>query len=126
MKIEGIGIHHVQITVPRSVEADAKRFYGQLLGLSEISKPHPLLGRGGAWYQLGKVQLHVSVEDIDVAHNEMSRRHVCYFVDDLDAAQAALSNAGVAIIADKQPIKEFIRFYVRDPGGNRVEIAQLV
>ena len=43
---------------------------------------------------------------------------------DLDAAEAAFRAAGVEIIADPEPVPQWKRFYVRDPGGNRVEVAQ--
>ncbi len=36
---------HVQVAAPRDCEADARRFYGALLGLEEIEKPAPLRAR---------------------------------------------------------------------------------
>ena len=56
-------IDHVQVTVPRSVEADALRFYETVLGLERIAKPEPLVRNGGAWYRIGALELHVSPED---------------------------------------------------------------
>ena len=53
-------VHHVNVTVPRSVEADTKHFYGVVMGMTEVPKPESSRGRGGAWYQLGPVQLHLS------------------------------------------------------------------
>jgi len=32
--------------------------------------------------------------------------------------------AAIEIIPDNQPIQGWRRFYVRDPGGNRIEIAE--
>lgn len=54
-----IGLDHVQIAAPRGCEADARRFYGALLGLVEIEKPETLRGRGGVWFGCGEQQLHV-------------------------------------------------------------------
>src|SRR5438034_11793902 len=68
-------VDHVNITVPRSAEAAAKHFYSSVLGLEEVPKPESSRGRGGAWYQLGAVQLHLSLEDSVDSHG--SRRHVC-------------------------------------------------
>jgi catechol 2,3-dioxygenase-like lactoylglutathione lyase family enzyme len=115
---------HVQITVPQSLEAEVRHFYSDILGLPEIPKPKELHRRGGMWYQLGDCQLHVSLEDVDFKSNSASRRHVCYRVPDLEAALSALRECGVPIIPDEQPIQELTRFYLRDPGGNRLEIAQ--
>jgi catechol 2,3-dioxygenase-like lactoylglutathione lyase family enzyme len=47
------GIDHVQVAAPPGCEAEARRFYGELLGLDEIEKPEELRGRGGAWFRCG-------------------------------------------------------------------------
>lgn len=116
-------VHHVNVTVPSSVEAEAKHFYGAVMGMTEVPKPESSRGRGGAWYQLGPVQLHLSLED---GLSEISKRHVCYTVNNLDDAEQRFREAGVEIIPDDLPTPGWRRFYVRDPGGNRLEIAQAV
>ena len=45
-------IHHVNVTVPKSLEDAAKHFYAVVMGLTEVPKPPESRGRGGAWYQL--------------------------------------------------------------------------
>src|SRR5467141_446675 len=117
-----IALHHVNVTVPRSLEQAAKHFYASVLGLKETPKPAESKGRGGAWYQLGPVQLHLSLED--AAENHVSSRHVCYVVQDLALVEQHCREAGVEIIPDEMPVAGWPRFYVRDPGGNRIEIAQ--
>lgn len=119
-------IDHVQVTVPRAVEEQSKRFYAEVLGLEPIPKPPEAAKRGGAWYRLGAAQVHLSIEDVDAAANASSRRHVCYVVRDLGAAEESLRASGIAILADPNPEPGWRRFFVRDPGGNRVEIAELV
>ena len=37
-----IGIHHVQLAAPPGSEDEARRFYGDLLGLLELDKPDEL------------------------------------------------------------------------------------
>jgi catechol 2,3-dioxygenase-like lactoylglutathione lyase family enzyme len=115
--------HHVNVTVPKALESDAKHFYGVVMGLTEVLKPEESRGRGGAWYQLGSVQLHLSIED-GLSEHCISKRHVCYLVDDLTAAEGKFRDAGVEIVPDDIPTAGWSRFYVRDPGGNRLEIAQ--
>jgi catechol 2,3-dioxygenase-like lactoylglutathione lyase family enzyme len=115
-------IHHVNVTVPRSLEEAAKHFYGAVMGMEEVPKPEASRGRGGAWYQLGSLQLHLSIEDLEGA--VMSKRHVCYTVANLAEAEQRFRDAGVEIIPDDSPIPGWSRFYVCDPGGNRLEIAQ--
>jgi catechol 2,3-dioxygenase-like lactoylglutathione lyase family enzyme len=116
-------LHHVNVTVPKSLEDAAKHFYGVVMGLEEVPKPKTSRGRGGAWYQLGAVQLHLSVEQ-ELGENCISKRHVCYTVSDLAEAEERFRNAGVEVVPDDLPTPGWSRFYVRDPGGNRLEIAQ--
>jgi hypothetical protein len=58
-----VGLYYVQVAAPRGCEAEARRFYGTLLGLVEVEKPESLRGRGGVWFRCGEQQLHVGVED---------------------------------------------------------------
>ena len=56
------GLHHVQLAMPAGGEAQARQFYGVLLGLTEIAKPARLAARGGVWFQCGSLQLHLGVD----------------------------------------------------------------
>jgi catechol 2,3-dioxygenase-like lactoylglutathione lyase family enzyme len=123
MTIGIIQLDHVNVVVPKSLEADAKRFYGSVLGLKEIPKPVELQARGGAWYQLGSVQLHLSAK---VDADGPRKGHVCCTVADVASAEGQLRAAGITIIPDDQPMAGKPRFYVRDPGGNLIELAQQV
>jgi len=120
MALDLVRIDHVQITVAKEDVEPVTRFY-ELLGLRPIPKPNP---RPGAWFELGALQLHIGVESVERAANEASKRHVCLLVKDVAAAEETLRSAGVAILADADPVPGWKRFYVRDPGGNRVEIAE--
>ena len=122
MAIGIIAVNHVNVTVPETQEAAAKHFYGVVLGLREIPKPPGPRQNIGAWYELGAMQLHLSIED-GVA-NEVSDRHVCYQVSDIAAANLQFRNAGVDVIPDEDPLRGQFRFFVRDPGGNLIEITQ--
>ena len=77
----------------------------------------------GRWFRLGVFEVHVSPVDGDQGGGT-SKRHVCYVVSDLGEAESELSRQGVAVIPDRQPIPGWARFYIRDPGGNRIEIAE--
>jgi catechol 2,3-dioxygenase-like lactoylglutathione lyase family enzyme len=118
-------IHHVNVTVPKSLEDAAKDFYGVVMGLEEVPKPEDSRGRGGAWYQLGPLQLHLSIEGA-LGDDCISKRHVCYTVSNLAEAEERFRSAGVEILPDDMPTSGWSRFYVRDPGGNRLEVAQAV
>lgn len=119
-KLEVTMLHHVNVTVPPSVAEATKAFYGTLLGLVEVPKPEESRARGGAWYQLGEHQIHLSLEDVPETR---SKRHICLTVKDLTNAEVQLRDAGVEIIPDERPVRGWQRFYIRDPGGNLIEIA---
>ena len=123
MSIEITEIDHVNVTVPKTAEEAAKHFYSFVLGLKEIPKPEGSRVSVGAWYQLAGVQLHLSLED-GVGDIGASGRHVCLMVADLARAEQQLRDAGVEILPDERPVRGWLRFYVRDPGGNLIEIAR--
>ncbi len=56
-----VGIDHVQVAAPPGCEDDARRFYGELLGLEEIDEPPLMAARGGCWFRVGPQELHVGV-----------------------------------------------------------------
>jgi catechol 2,3-dioxygenase-like lactoylglutathione lyase family enzyme len=114
-------LHHVNVTVPAALEAATKEFYGDALGLEQVPKP-AAARQNGAWYQIGANQLHLSVEDEET--ERLSSRHICFAVSDLGAAEKRFRDAGVEILTDPRPVPGTQRFYVRDPGGNQLEIVQ--
>ena len=115
-------LNHVNVTVPSALEAAAKDFYGVLLGLPQIPKPAGSRQKIGAWYELDGAQIHLSLED--GVNNEASDRHVCYQVEDIEVAQRTFRDAGIELIPDSRPVAGQTRFFVRDPGGNLLEITQ--
>lgn len=117
-------IDHIQVTYPSEVEDIMLFFYSKVLALTEIKKPETLKHDGGAWYILGNIQIHLSTEKNP--DNAASRRHICYLVNDLQGFKQHLQQYGVEIIPDRLPIPGINRFFLRDPAGNRIEIAELI
>ena len=115
-------IDHIQVASSPEAEDAMVFFYSKVLGLTEIPKPETIKANGGAWYVLGNIQIHISTEQNP--NNTASRRHICYLVNDLQAFQKHLQAHGVEIILDQQPIRGRDRFFLRDPAGNRIEIAE--
>jgi len=111
-------ISHVNITIPRGTENQARAFYSGLLGLTEIPKPEPIRGRGGVWYDVGGLDLHLSIEENRAGADNY--RHFGIERADLDELQAKLTAAGVAI--DPGRPAPWKSFFVHDPFGNRIEI----
>lgn len=115
-------IDHIQVTSSPEAEDAMLFFYSKVLGLTQIPKPETIKANQGAWYVLGNIQIHVSTEQNP--NNAASRRHICYLVNDVQAFQEHLRSHSVEIILDQRPIPGRDRFFLRDPAGNRIEIAE--
>ncbi len=106
--------------MPAGREGAARAFYGAALGLPEIAKPAPLAARGGVWYAIGDLQLHLGVaEDFSPA----TKAHPAFRVRDAAAVAERLREAGFAVRWDSA-LPGSTRFFTDDPFGNRVEILQ--
>lgn len=110
-------IDHVQVAIPRGSEDPARAFYGDLLGLAEVPKPAELAGRGGAWFELGDVKVHLGVED---DFRPARKAHVAFRVDSVRQLAIDAAAAGYEV-KDDDPIDGVDRIFVFDPFGNRLE-----
>jgi catechol 2,3-dioxygenase-like lactoylglutathione lyase family enzyme len=114
------GIDHVQVAAPAGGEAEARAFYGDLLGMEELPKPEALAARGGCWFAAGAQELHVGVEE---PFAPARKAHPSFVVTDLAAVAARLTEAGIAVTYDAL-IPGLERFEAPDPFGNRLEFRQ--
>ena len=116
-----IGLDHVQVAAPHGCEAEARAFYGGLLGLEELEKPEPLRARGGCWFRAGTAELHIGVEE---PFAPARKAHPGLVVDDLAALAERLRAQGIEVAPD-ETIPGVERAYVADPFGNRLELRQV-
>jgi catechol 2,3-dioxygenase-like lactoylglutathione lyase family enzyme len=113
-------LDHVQIVAPPGGEAQARAFYGAVLGLTEIPKPETMRAGGGVWFALAGAELHVGIE---VSFSPAGTAHPA-----LRVAPALLDELAERLQAAAAPVKwdERLpgarRFYTEDPFGNRVEL----
>ena len=114
-------VQHVQITIPKGAEVEAREFYCGVLGLREIPKPESLQGRGGFWLEVGAFQVHVGTED--GFDRSKTKAHIAYEVEDLEGWRQKLAENSIKII-EGVPIPHYNRFEFRDPFGNRVEFLE--
>jgi catechol 2,3-dioxygenase-like lactoylglutathione lyase family enzyme len=115
-----LGIDHVQVAAPEGCEAEARAFYGGVLGLEELPKPAELRARGGCWFRAGGQELHVGVERPFAAAR---KAHPGFVVSDLGELADGLRRAGVEVTPDDS-IPGAQRFHAADPFGNRLEFRQ--
>jgi catechol 2,3-dioxygenase-like lactoylglutathione lyase family enzyme len=122
-----VGLHHVQVNVPLDKEADAHRFYGEIIGLERMERPQSLsdAGRRGVWFRCGEQEFHVFSNPEQQFDPRTSSQHPALLVDDLDALRERLVADGYEI-EEAIPIAGRRRFLTRDPGGNRIEFLSLV
>jgi catechol 2,3-dioxygenase-like lactoylglutathione lyase family enzyme len=115
-----LGIDHVQVAAPVGSEDEARKFYGELLGLPELPKPPVLQAGGGVWFACGSHQLHVGVSErfspAGKAHPALQAR-----LGELDRLAARLEEAGAPVRWD-DAIPGTRRFFTADPWGNRIEL----
>jgi catechol 2,3-dioxygenase-like lactoylglutathione lyase family enzyme len=115
-----LGIDHVQVAAPRGCEAEARAFYGDLLGLEELPKPEPLRVRGGCWFRAGGQELHVGVEE---PFAPARKAHPGLVVSGLDRLAGRLAGAGITVAWD-DTVPGLRRFHTADPFGNRLEFRE--
>jgi catechol 2,3-dioxygenase-like lactoylglutathione lyase family enzyme len=113
-------LHHVQVSCPAGGEADVRRYYGDLLGLTEVDKPPVLAARGGVWFRGEGYELHVGVEE---GFTPAGTAHPAFLVEGAAALADRMEAAGVEVTWDGN-FPGYRRFHTRDLHGNRVEILE--
>jgi catechol 2,3-dioxygenase-like lactoylglutathione lyase family enzyme len=118
-----LGLHHVQISVPESMEAAAVRFYTDVMGLVPIDQPRGSRDRGGHVLQLGGLELHLVTEE--GFNRRTTKSHIAYRVDDLEYWRQRMIDNEVTPV-ETPAIPGYARFEARDPFGNRIEFIQRI
>jgi catechol 2,3-dioxygenase-like lactoylglutathione lyase family enzyme len=117
-----LGLHHAQVFYPAGEEARARRFYGGQLELREIERPLSLQAQPGLWFEVpGGAHVHLAVEPDLALH---PRRHFALRVDDVARMRRELEAQGVRS-EEATEITGWIRCYVFDPFGNKIELDQI-
>lgn len=118
-----LSIAHASLLI--SDTGRALDFYVKVLGL-RVDPSRPDLGYPGAWLDVGDQQIHLlelpSVDPVEgrPAHGGRDR-HVALWIDDLQALQASLEQAGVAYTLSKSGRRAL---FCRDPDTNALEFIE--
>jgi catechol 2,3-dioxygenase-like lactoylglutathione lyase family enzyme len=113
-------IDHVQLAMPAGGEDQARVFYGGMLGIQEVPKPANLAKRGGCWFERADLKIHLGVE---MDFRPARKAHLALRVANLPELQKKLSASGYALKED-EPLEGYLRIYVDDPFGNRIELME--
>lgn len=116
------GIDHIQLAAPMGCEEQARRFYGDLLGLKEIPKPENLQRRGGCWFICGSQEIHIGVQE---SFLPAKKAHPGLVVENLQELRGSLQKLKVTI-KEEAPIEGRKRFFADDPFGNRIEFLEFL
>jgi catechol 2,3-dioxygenase-like lactoylglutathione lyase family enzyme len=113
-------LDHVQVAAPRGAEAQARGFYGALLGLAEIPKPESMRASGGVWFALAGAELHVGIEE-PFAPARKAHPAIRVAPAVLDELAERLTAAAAPVSWDER-LPGARRFFTADPFGNRLEL----
>src|SRR5450432_2348688 len=86
-------LNHVSVQTSRLEES--RRFYIEVLGAKEISRPN--FSFGGAWLYLSGIQIHLIEQGTPPGRREVETRgnHISFAVPNVDAAEERLKQFGV-------------------------------
>ncbi|GAA0460058.1 VOC family protein [Alkalibacillus silvisoli] len=113
-------LDHVQLAAPRNTEDEARQFFKEVLGFTEIEKPEELKKRGGVWFEFGDSQLHIGVEE---PFAPAKKAHPAFEVTNLEALMSRLDRFNIEYQQDDK-LPGAKRIYTNDPFGNRLEILE--
>ena len=116
-----LGLHHIQLAMPEGEEEAALKFYGAILGLTQVAKPPELAPRGGLWFRDEALEVHLGIEE---PFTPARKAHPAFLLEDgpaLDEAAARCTAAGFPVGWDED-LPGYRRFHTADGNGNRVEV----
>jgi catechol 2,3-dioxygenase-like lactoylglutathione lyase family enzyme len=122
------GIDHATLVVKDL--ARSRRFYVEILGMREVSRP--AFSFGGLWFQAGKTQIHLILEysgsgpagnPVPPAQRTSRMHHLAFLVDDAAACVARLTALEVPMFGGPKPRPDgYIQVFVTDPDGHVIEL----
>jgi len=114
-------ILHVSVNVAGNLDA-TREFYARRLEMDSTPRP-TIPGVAGHWFGVDAAQLHL----VDAPHRgapaiDPTGPHVCFGVEDLDAAIRELEEASVPYEQGRQG--DTVQIWIADPSGFTVELQQ--
>jgi catechol 2,3-dioxygenase-like lactoylglutathione lyase family enzyme len=120
--------HHVTHNISRSNIAAARHFYGDLLGLTELSPMGDPTNQRLIWFQVGDQQLHLVLRD---RTRTEEARHLAVLVEGFDEIVACLEGEGIPFDELVPGQKWGVRpdgakyAFCYDPDFNRIELMEV-
>lgn len=119
-------VQHVSIGIEAGREDEARRFYREVLGLTEKRRPIGLKSSALIWFDVGDGEDEIHLIRTDPQRFGAARPgdHLCLEVDDIEAYRSHVSAQGVPI-RETSTIDNRPRFFVQDPFGNSIELVEI-
>lgn len=117
------GLAHANIRAPAAMIERLRRFYVEVIGLREGTRPRPRSGSHGHWLYAGDADvLHLTVAASGDASPQATGflDHLAFACTDLAATRARLDAAGIAYDIDE--LDERAQLFLTDPAGLRIEL----
>ena len=119
-----IRLQHASVPMATDGNDKARHFYGETLGLTEVTPPAVLGTERFVWFAIGDSGDEIHCYTDDRGANSPGQ-HLCIQVEDPVAVRSALEARGYET-ADTDAIPNRPRFFTTDPFGNRVEISAIL
>jgi catechol 2,3-dioxygenase-like lactoylglutathione lyase family enzyme len=123
MSVRGIG--HVNLRASAEIIDRLRRFYIDIIGLSEGFRPAFRSGSQGHWLYAGDTAvLHLTIAQNGGAEDQPRGvfNHLAFDVDDLDAARARLEQSGIRYEVDVVDEMHQTQLFLTDPIGIGLEL----
>lgn len=123
MAVTGLG--HVNLRVPAETIERLRRFYIDVVGLHEDTRPNFRSGSTGYWLYAGdRAVLHLTVAAGRAATAQPPGvfDHLAFDCDDLAATRTRLDGAGIHYQTDYVDELTQVQLFFRDPAGVGVEL----
>ncbi len=117
-------LQHASVPMISGGNEKGRHFYGETLGLTEITPPEVLGTERFVWYTIGDSGDEIHLYTDDRGANSPGQ-HICIQVDDPVAVRQTLETRGYET-SDTDAIPNRPRFFTHDPFGNRVEISAIL
>jgi len=131
MSVRPIQVQHIDhITLVVESVVASRKFYVDLLGMTEIGRP--AFDFAGAWFQAGATLIHL-IEEHDrsgpagfpdgILKKSSRNHHFAFEVADAYAAAATLKQLGIELVDDAKTRPDgAVQVFLADPDGHVVEL----
>ncbi|MGH8234686.1 MAG: VOC family protein [Rhodanobacteraceae bacterium] len=119
------GIGHINLRASAEMVERLRRFYTDIVGLREGSRPRFRSGSRGHWLYAGNRDvLHLSIRDGEdnSPGNTGAFGHMAFTCNDLAATRTRLDTAGIRYETDLVDELHQVQLFLTDPAGVGVEL----